>query len=179
MAEARCRLLIVDGYNVLRSGSRYARIALPDYTDDTFNQARDRLINDVVDFAGQERAAVIVFDAADNAYAATESDTAVGGVRVMFTRRGQSADRLIEKLAYDAKERGVETLVVSSDAGIQDAVFGGGVDRMSAEGFCQEMELHAREVREEEAPKIARKSTVEERISPDMAARLRTLRDSL
>ena len=161
MAEARCRLLIVDGYNVLRSGSRYARIALPDYTDDTFNQARDRLINDVVDFAGQERAAVIVFDAGDNAYAATESDTAVGGVRVMFTRRGQS------------------TLVVSSDAGIQDAVFGGGVDRMSAEGFCQEMELHAREVREEEAPKIARKSTVEERVSSEVAARLRSLRDSL
>lgn len=179
MAEARRRLLIVDGYNVLRSGSRYARIELPDYTDDTFNQARDRLINDVVDLAGRERAAIIVFDAADNAYAATESDTAVGGVRVMFTRRGQSADRLIEKLAYDAKERGVETLVVSSDAGIQDAVFGGGVDRMSAEGFCQEMELHAREVREEEAPKIARKNTIEERVSPAVAERLRKLRDSL
>lgn len=179
MVEARRRLLIVDGYNVLRSGSRYARIELPDYTDDTFNQARERLINDVVDFAGPDRAAVIVFDAANNAYAATESDTAIGGVRVMFTRRGQSADRLIEKLAYDAKERGVETLVVSSDAGIQDAVFGGGVDRMSAAGFCQEMELHAREVREENSPKIARKSTIEERVSPDMAMRLRELRDSL
>ena len=112
MAEARRRLLIVDGYNVLRSGSRYARIELPDYTDDTFNQDRDRLINYVVDFAGRERAAVIVFDAAGNACAATEAETTVGGVRVMFTRRGQSADRLIEKLAYDAKERGVETLVV-------------------------------------------------------------------
>ena len=50
---------------------------------------------------------------------------------------------------------------------------------MSAEGFCQEMELHAREVREEEAPKIVRKSTVEERVSSEVAARLRSLRDSL
>ena len=177
MAEARRRLLIVDGYNVLRSGSRYARIELPDYTDDTFNQARDRLINDVVDFAGRERAAVIVFDAAGNACAATEAEATVGGVRVMFTRRGQSADRLIEKLAYDAKERGVETLVVSSDAGIQDAVFGGGVDRMSAEGFCQEIELHRREVHEDESPAVAQKRTVADRLSPEVIAKLEALRD--
>ncbi len=179
MPAPRRRLLIVDGYNVLRSGSRYAQIPSPDYTDDTFNQARERLINDVVDFAGMSGEAIIVFDAADNAHAATETGALVGDVRVVFTRRGQSADRLIEKLAFDAKERGIETLVVTSDAGIQDAVFGGGVDRMSAEGFCQEMELHVREVHEDESPRIAEKRTLADRISADAAARLRQMRDEL
>lgn len=178
MGSTRQRLLIVDGYNVLRSGSRYARITFPDYTDDTFNQARERLINDVVNVAGQHTDAVVVFDAADNAYAAKESDTTVGAIRVIFTRRGQSADRLIEKLAFDAKERGVETMVVTSDAGIQDAVFGGGVDRMSAEGFCQEVELHLKEVHEDNSPRIAKKSTIEDRISPEVAERLRAMRDA-
>lgn len=176
---ARRRLLIVDGYNVLRSGSRYSLITLPDYTDDTFNQARERLINDVIDFAGSTMEAIIVFDAADNAYAATESDVSIGGVRVMFTRRGQSADRLIEKLSHDAKERGVETLVVSSDAGIQDAVFGGGVDRMSAQGFCLEMEMRTRDVHEERVPEISPKRTIGDRVSPEVARRLRQLRDGL
>ena len=177
MDKDRKRLLIVDGYNVIRSGSRYDLIKLPDYTDDTFNQARERLINDVIDIAGRGGEAIVVFDAADNAYAARESDTSIGSVRVMFTRRGQSADRLIEKLAFDAKERGIETLVVSSDAGIQDAVFGGGVDRMSAEGFCQEIELHRREVHEDESPAVAQKRTVADRLSPEVIAKLEALRD--
>ena len=57
----------------------------------------------------------------------------------MFSPAGQSADKVIEKLAHDARERMVETLVVTSDATIQDTVFGGGVDRMSANGFSYEV----------------------------------------
>ena len=44
MAKQRKRLLLVDGYNVLRSGSRYQEaFAHPDYTDDAFNTAREIL----------------------------------------------------------------------------------------------------------------------------------------
>lgn len=178
MPKVRKRLLIVDGYNVLRSGSRYSRITFPDYTDDTFNQARERLINDVIAFAGMNTDPIIVFDAADNSYAAKESDTKIGPVRVIFTRRGHSADSLIERLAHDAKEAGRETLVVSSDASIQDAVFGGGVDRMSAEGFSQEMEMHERAVHEDESPEVSEKRTLAERIDPKIADALRQMRDS-
>lgn len=178
MPRARKRLLIVDGYNVLRSGSRYAAIAFPDYTDDTFNQARERLINDVISYAGMRSDAVIVFDAADNEHAATESDTSIECVRIVFTRRGQSADRLIERIAHDAKEREVETLVVSSDASIQDAVFGGGVDRMSAEGFCQEMDLLTRDAQEDNSPVISRKNTLADRIDPKIREKLQQLRDA-
>ena len=39
MAKQRKKLLIVDGYNVLRSGRRYRTIAGPDYTHDAFNRA--------------------------------------------------------------------------------------------------------------------------------------------
>ena len=47
MARKRNKLLIVDGYNVLRSGERYKTSAFgPDYTDDAFNTARERLINE-------------------------------------------------------------------------------------------------------------------------------------
>ena len=68
MGKTRKKLLIVDGYNVLRSGSRYRwqPRADEDYTDDFFNTARERLINDVVNFAGRDMGAVIVFDAGDN-----------------------------------------------------------------------------------------------------------------
>lgn len=174
MARQRKKLLIVDGYNVLRSGSRYARITLPDYTDDTFNVARERLVNDVIAYAGRSMEAIIIYDGAERVADHSEAET-IGGVCVMFSKRGQSADNLIEKLAHDARERGVETLVVTSDATIQDTVFGGGVDRMSAEGFCQELSSRDEDVTDDRAPAIASKRTVADRISPEVAARLKRM----
>ena len=84
MPKQRKKLLLVDGYNVLRSGSRYQRIAGPDYTDDTFNTAREALITDVVNYAGRDWRAVIVFDGAKNRFSTGEAET-VGGVRIVFS----------------------------------------------------------------------------------------------
>ena len=84
MAKQRKKLLIVDGYNVLRSGSRYRNAPDEDYTDDTFNAAREMLINDVVNYAGGDYKAVIVFDGAKNAFSNGEAET-VGGVRIVFS----------------------------------------------------------------------------------------------
>lgn len=176
MAGQRKKLLIVDGYNVLRSGSRYKRITSPDYTDDTFNTARERLINDVVNFAGHDWRAIIVFDGARNEYSHGETEK-VGGVQIMFSPAGQSADKVIEKLAHDARERMIEALVVTSDATIQDTVFGGGVDRMSAEGFSHELGAYDYEARLDETPKVAYKNTIAGRIDAGTLAKLKALRD--
>ena len=151
MAKQRKKLLIVDGYNVLRSGSRYRNAPDEDYTDDTFNAAREMLING-------------------------EAET-VGGVRIVFSPAGQSADKVIEKLAHDARERQVETLVVTSDATIQDTTFGFGVDRMSADGFSREVGMYYEEARLDETPKVAQKNTVASRIDPVTLAKLKALRD--
>lgn len=177
MPRKRKKLLIVDGYNVLRSGSRYSRIALPDYTDDYYNVARERLMNDVIDYAGRAREAVIVYDAGERRGVSSETQK-LGNVRIMFSQRGASADRLIEKLAHDARERGVETLVVTSDATIQDTVFGGGIDRMSAEGFCRELGAMEEARQEADHPEVSRKNTVEDRIPLEVAAKLKALRDA-
>lgn len=176
MAKQRKKLLLVDGYNVLRSGSRYRRIADPDYTDDAFNAAREALINDVISYAGRDWSAIIVFDGARNEFSTGKAET-VGGVRIMFSPAGQSADKVIEKLAHDARERHVETLVVTSDATIQDTVFGFGIDRMSADGFSRELGMHDEDARLDDTPKVARKNTVAERIPAETLAKLRALRD--
>ena len=176
MAKQRKKLLIVDGYNVLRSGSRYRNAPDEDYTDDTFNAAREMLINDVVNYAGGDYKAVIVFDGAKNAFSNGEAET-VGGVRIVFSPAGQSADKVIEKLAHDARERQVETLVVTSDATIQDTTFGFGVDRMSADGFSRKVGMYYEEARLDETPKVAQKNTVASRIDPVTLAKLKALRD--
>ncbi len=176
MAHKRNKLLIVDGYNVLRSGKRYRRNTDPDYTDDPYNAARERLLTDVVNFAGHEYKAIIVFDGAYNEFSTGEAQT-IGGVRIIFSPAGQSADKVIEKLAHDARERNVETLVVTSDATIQDTVFGQGVDRMSADGFSHEVAQYYDEVKLDESPQVARKNTIADRIDSATLAKLIALRD--
>ncbi len=177
MAKTRRKMLIVDGYNVLRSGERYRKITDTDYTDDAINRARETLITDVDTYAGRDCGAVIVFDGAKNKFSTGETEV-IGGVRIIFSPAGQSADKVIEKLAHDSRERGVETLVVTSDASIQDAVFGGGTDRMSANDFSWEMNNLLTESALDERPQACKKNTVAERISPDVRAKLEALRDS-
>lgn len=178
MAMNRKRALIVDGYNVLRSGSRYRHLTGPDYTDDSFNTARETLINDVIAFAGREYRATIVFDGGHNAYSTGEAQS-VGGVDIIFSPEGSTADKVIEKLAHEAREHEIETLVVSSDATIQDTVFGGGVDRMSADGFSRELAMLAAETRLDDSPKVAEKNTVAGRVDEDTLAKLKALRDGM
>lgn len=177
MAKKRNKLLIVDGYNVLRSGSRYVHMRnQEDYTYEKFNMVREALISDVAAYAGSEYRAIIVFDAADNPESAGKTQT-IGGVKVMFSPFGSSADKVIEKLSHDARERRVEVMVVTSDASVQDAVFGGGVDRMSANGFSLEMDDLSDEADLDRTIKAAQKNTVADRISPDVLKRLKALRD--
>ena len=178
MAQRRKRMLIVDGYNVLRSGSRYRHITKPDYTDDTFNTAREQLVNDVIDFAGRTYEAYIVYDGGGNAYSQGTPET-VGRVKIIFSPAGSQADKVIEKLAHEGRVRGMEVLVVTSDATIQDTVFGGGVDRMSANGFSREIEMLKEDTRIEEAPAVARKTTLGERIDAGTLAKLKALRDGM
>lgn len=177
MAHKRNKLLIVDGYNVLRSGQRYIHMRREaDYTHSKFNMVRDALISDVAAFAGTEYKAVIVFDAAENPESAGKTEH-IGGVRVTFSPYGSSADKVIEKLAHDARENRMEVMVVTSDATIQDTVFGGGVDRMSANGFSFEMDDLGEEAARDTTVKTTRKATVADRISPDVLEKLKAMRD--
>lgn len=177
MARKRNQLLIVDGYNVLRSGQRYVHMRRQDdYTVEKYNNVREALISDVAAFAGSEYRAIIVFDGADNPESAGKTQR-VGGIKIMFSPFGSSADKVIEKLAHDAREQHVEVMVVTSDASIQDAVFGGGVDRMSANGFSLEMDDLSEDARIDSTTQVSQKNTVADRLNPDVLAKLQALRD--
>ena len=178
MAYSRDKVLIVDGYNVLRSGSRYRGLAGDDFTDDVFNRKREALLNDVANYAGREYEAVVVFDGGTNVHSAGETET-FGGVKIVFSPSGSSADKVIERLAHNARERGREALVISSDATIQETVFGGGVTRMSAEGFCRELADAHDELHVTTTPRPAKKNKLAGRIPADTLEKLKALRDSL
>lgn len=167
----RRKVLLVDGYNVIRNNARYASQEDDFESASMWNKARQTLVNDAALMAhGAYEHCTVVFDGAGNA-ASTGEPRHVAGIDVMFSPAGVSADTVIERLAHDARERGFEAVVVSSDFAIQSTVFGAGVTRMSATGFAGA----ADELEQEWSagdPHARQRSTVAGRIDKGVAAKL-------
>jgi predicted RNA-binding protein with PIN domain len=101
--------LIVDGYNVTKTG--FGEISL--------EQQRGRLVSGLGGLAAQTRAEVtVVFDGADRLVGLPPAPR---GVRVLFSRKGETADELIRRLVR-AEPAGRPIVVISSDREVADGV---------------------------------------------------------
>lgn len=101
--------LVVDGYNVTKTG--YGTLPL--------STQRDRLVQSLGALAARTRAEVTcVFDGADRPPVMPGSPR---GVRVLFSRPGDTADDLIRRLVA-AEPQGRPLVVVSSDREVADGV---------------------------------------------------------
>lgn len=114
--------LIVDGYNVVHAWPSLKRLL----TNASLEAAREKLVErlSVLGMISGEDVTV-VFDA-HHSNAMSNSEETVDGVRVVFTRKGHSADHSIERLAYKASEAGEIITVATSDRFQRDLVRGMG-----------------------------------------------------
>jgi len=113
--------VIVDGYNVI-----HGWVPLKRLLDVSLEVARDKLVERLAVYAMVTGAEVtVVFDAHHSA-ARTNSEEVVEGVHVVFTRKGHSADHVIERIAYAAGEAGDAITVATSDRTQRDLVRGMG-----------------------------------------------------
>jgi predicted RNA-binding protein with PIN domain len=119
--------LIVDGYNVI-----HAWLPLKRLLGVSLEAARDRLVERLSVYGlvtGTE--VTVVFDAHHSA-ARANAEQMVEGVRVLFTRKGHSADHAIERIAYAATGAGDVITVATSDRFQSDLVRGMGGAVISA-----------------------------------------------
>ncbi len=159
------KVLIVDGYNVIRLTPPYRDLA-----DDDLESARAALVSDVAAYAAGEWDAFVIFDGGGNPHSTGEPHE-VAGVRVMFSRAGQDADTAIEALSRRHRESGDAVEVVTSDAQTQWAVFGRGVVRRSSAEFASD--LRDEDARWREHTPLGRtKITLADRIDASMKDRL-------
>jgi len=120
--------VIVDGYNVIHAWPELKRLL----TGASLEAARERLIERLTVFGMVAGADVtVVFDAHHSA-ARMNSEQTVDGVRVVFTRKGHSADHIIERMAYEASQAGDVITVATSDRFQRDLVRGMGGAVISA-----------------------------------------------
>jgi predicted RNA-binding protein with PIN domain len=101
--------LLVDGYNVTKTG----------YGDVSLEQQRSRLVRGLGGLAAQTGAEVTaVFDGAERMVGLPPAPR---GVRVLFSRKGETADELIRRLVR-AEPAGRPVVVISSDKEVADGV---------------------------------------------------------
>jgi predicted RNA-binding protein with PIN domain len=113
--------VIVDGYNVIHAWDPLKRLL-----SDSLEAARDKLVERLAVYGMVTGSDVtVVFDAHHSA-ARTNSEELVEGVRVIFTRKGHSADHVIERIAYAAGGAGDAITVATSDRTQRDLVRGMG-----------------------------------------------------
>ncbi|HEX6499263.1 MAG TPA: NYN domain-containing protein [Micromonosporaceae bacterium] len=101
--------LVVDGYNVTKRG----------FGEMSLEQQRNRLVSGLGGIAAQTGAEVtVVFDGAERLVGLPPAPR---GVRVLFSRKGETADELIRRLVR-AEPPGRPIVVISSDREVADGV---------------------------------------------------------
>jgi hypothetical protein len=113
--------VIVDGYNVI-----HAWVPLKRLLDVSLEAARDKLVERLAVYAQVSGSEVTVVFDAHHSTARMNSEELVEGVRVLFTRKGHSADHVIERIAYGAGAAGDVITVATSDRTERDLVRGMG-----------------------------------------------------
>ena len=172
------RVLIVDGYNVINA----RRDMGPGMSSGSLADARDRLLSELMDYAGYSgQQIILVFDAwmSDRQQRTEEQH---GAVTVVYTQKGEIADRYIERLcddfAADIEYRRVEVRVASSDALEQTIVLGRGATRMSARELMYEMKAMRDEGIRHAAPMkpVSRRTPIGDRLPEDVRRKLDDMR---
>lgn len=173
-------LLVVDGYNVMLAEDRYGPlleqhtssnlVQISQQIDDPFAPARERLISDVAAFGQREYEACVVFDGANNLSSERQS-MSVAGVRVIFSRQGESADDVIERIVTQARTSGRSVSLVTSDNTIRSSV-GSVVTRLSSSLLLREMRTQDQTVATFQKEHVSSRMTVEDRIDPAVRQKL-------
>ena len=162
--------LIVDGYNVMFAMEPYRELI----TSEQWDTARSTLINHVASYAKPGFDATVVFDGTHNQNPERDP-VALAGVTVLFSPYGQTADATIERLVRQARERGQEVEIVTSDMLIQWTAIGEGVIRRSATEFADVLQHGYREW-ERDRDAQATRVFLEDRVTPEGRAVLERIR---
>ena len=125
-------LLLVDGYNVIGAWD------VPRAEHLSIDEARERLVHLIADYAGYSGEEVIVVFDGHYTDRTIRSHSNVHGVEVIFTKHAESADNYIEAVCAAApKWRHVR--VATSDSVEQTVALGRGAVRLSSREFLMQL----------------------------------------
>jgi uncharacterized protein len=171
------RTLIVDGYNTVHAWPSLRAVL----AGHGLEEARRHLIAALAEFSATERVRVTVVFDAPRGVTRGGSEEVIDGVVVRFSGGNESADHVIERLAYLATRGGPaeHVVVATSDRLQRDMVRAMGVITMDARTLEAEVRAAAtgtadRATRLSDQARTSRR--VEHHLSDDVRARLERIR---
>lgn len=124
--------IIVDGYNVIR---QWPTLAMLDQAD--LQSGREALLRELQSYRRNKGHRItVVFDGRERG-GVSEVGEHIGGVAVRYSRRGETADAVIARLA---REAGPGALIVSSDNELSAAARRQGAACVSSLEFIEKLE---------------------------------------
>lgn len=119
--------LILDGYNLLSAGGCLSG---------QLESARERLLRDLASYRHRKNHHItVVFDGWQQGQPSEQREHR-SGVQVIYSKRGERADQVIQRLA---RQYGPDCAVVSSDREIVDAARAHGAFVMGAQEFASKL----------------------------------------
>lgn len=124
--------LVIDGYNLIRQTPELRR-----YDKEDLEQGRKMLLKELLTYQRlKKHALTVVFDGWMEGHF-SESHAKIGGITVVFSRRGETADAVIKRLV--AQEKG-DAVVVTSDRDLAYACSKAGCEVIPSLEFAAKME---------------------------------------
>ena len=154
-------LLIVDGYNIINAWPNLIKLK-----NESFEHARDRLLDIMSDYSGLTGILVIVVFDAHLVKKGTGHKESLGKLQVIFTQEGETADSCIERLVSELP-REIRVTVATSDWAQQRLVMGQGALRLSAREFLNIVEETRKQGRIKIRGLHKNNPTVDEVINPE------------
>lgn len=119
--------ILIDGYNLIRQSGVFRR-----YDRTSLEAGRNALTHSLAAYKKQTGHRVtVVFDAREGGFLTEERDR-YGGIGVLYSRKGETADDLIKRMIEGRKE---EFVVVTSDRAIADFASRRGVAAIASPVF--------------------------------------------
>ncbi|KYH33714.1 YacP-like NYN domain protein [Moorella mulderi DSM 14980] len=146
-------VLIVDGYNFLYSWPELVKLK----EESSFAHARDKLIAELINYQAYWGGQVIIVFDAHKVAGAVEKKEKIGGVEIIYSREGETADAVIEKLVRNLNTQG-QVYVATADTAEQCMILGGGALRLPVAELKAYIENAHREMAREGQKALQRNS---------------------
>jgi uncharacterized protein len=125
--------IIIDGYNLIRQSNIFSPL---DHMD--IQLGRTALIDTLAVYKKiKGHPITVVFDGT-NAPSLLQPKHQIKGIRIKFSRRGESADTVIKRMAASKREK---ALVVSSDQDVVQFALSRGCATITSVGFEEKIEM--------------------------------------
>jgi uncharacterized protein len=130
--------ILIDGYNVIKNNVMFQMVETK-----SLAEARNVLIKQLKNrYCNTAYRVTVVFDGNDKREHTYNEDH----IRIIFSRHGETADRVIARLAGEARQQGTTTILYSDDVEVQQSVIEHGGSHHTTRSLAHNLNAAPRDV---------------------------------